>query len=92
MINHGGQNPLEASRFGCNVLHGPNIGNFTEIYNFLKRNKMAQKIRNQNEMIYNLNKLFLKKSNSKKIQKKLNFIGKKILKETYEEISKKIYK
>ena len=92
LINHGGQNPLEASRFGCNVLHGPNIGNFTEIYNFLKRNKMAQKIRNQNEMIYNLNKLFLKTSNSKKIQKKLNFIGKKILKETYEEISKKICK
>ena len=53
---------------------------------------MAQKIRNQNEMIYNLNKLFLKTSNSKKIQKKLNFIGKKILKETYEEISKKICK
>ncbi len=92
LINHGGQNPLEATRFGCNVLHGPNIGNFIEIYNFLKKNKMAQKIRNQNEMIYNLNKLFLKKSNSKKIQKKLNFIGKKILKETYEEISKKICK
>ena len=23
LINHGGQNPLEAARYGCNVLHGP---------------------------------------------------------------------
>ena len=25
IIKHGGQNPLEAVRFGCKVLHGPNI-------------------------------------------------------------------
>ena len=31
IINHGGQNPLEATRYGCNILHGPNIFNFTEI-------------------------------------------------------------
>ena len=23
LINHGGQNPLEATRFGCNIMHGP---------------------------------------------------------------------
>jgi 3-deoxy-D-manno-octulosonic-acid transferase len=28
LINHGGQNPLEATRYGCNILHGPNIDNF----------------------------------------------------------------
>ena len=32
IINHGGQNPLEAARFGCNVLHGKNTSNFKEIY------------------------------------------------------------
>ena len=34
LINHGGQNPLEAARYGCNILHGPNVSNFYEIYNF----------------------------------------------------------
>ena len=28
IINHGGQNPLEAARFGCNILHGKNVSNF----------------------------------------------------------------
>ena len=37
LINHGGQNPLEAVRFGCNVMHGPNVENFKEIYDFLKK-------------------------------------------------------
>ena len=87
IINHGGQNPLEATRYGCNVLHGPNIVNFTEIYNFLKKNNMSQKVKNRGEMTYYLNKFFLKKSNSKKIQKKLNSIGKRILQNTYEEIN-----
>ena len=35
LIDHGGQNPLEAARYGCNILHGPHTYNFTEIYNFL---------------------------------------------------------
>ena len=28
LVKHGGQNPLEATRFGCNILHGPNVSNF----------------------------------------------------------------
>ena len=39
--NSGGQNPLEAARFGCNILHGPNVSNFAEIYQFLKSKKMS---------------------------------------------------
>ena len=31
--------PLEAARYGCNILHGPNVSNFKEIYKFLKKNK-----------------------------------------------------
>ena len=86
IINHGGQNPLEATRYGCNILHGPNIWNFNEIYDFLRRNKMSQKIVNHKQMVNLLNNLFKKKSNSKKIQKRLNLIGKKILDSTYKEI------
>lgn len=46
IINHGGQNPLEATRYGCNILHGPNVENFTEIYKFLKKNKISSEIKN----------------------------------------------
>ncbi len=83
LINHGGQNPLEATRYGCNILHGPNIDNFKEIYNFLKSNKISEEINNQKEMLNSLNKLFTNKTKSKKIQKKLSLIGKKILEKTY---------
>ena len=86
LINHGGQNPLEATRYGCNVIHGPHISNFNEIYNFLKRNKVSYKISNQNEMISILKKLFSKKSKSKEIEKKLYLIGQKVLNKTYNKI------
>jgi 3-deoxy-D-manno-octulosonic-acid transferase len=87
LINHGGQNPLEAVRYGCNILHGPNIGNFEEIYKFLKKNKMSQKINNQKQMANSLNSLFLKKNESKKIKQKMNLIGKKVLISTYDQIN-----
>ena len=87
LINHGGQNPLEAARYGCNILHGPNISNFREIYNFLKKNGISTKISNKKMMISTLKKFFNKKSGSKKIEKKLNKIGQNILKNTYKEIN-----
>ncbi len=87
LVNHGGQNPLEAARFGCNILHGPNVSNFAEIYQFLKSKKISMKIINQKQFVTMIDKFFKKKSNSKLIQKKLNFIGKKILDSTYSEIN-----
>ena len=87
MIKHGGQNPLEATRYGCNILHGPNVENFKEIYDFLRIKKMTKKINNQKDMIYSLNRYFFKNSNTNKIQKKLNLIGQNILYKTYNEIN-----
>ena len=87
LINHGGQNPLEAARFGCNILHGPNVFNFKEIYSFLKKNNLSKKISNQKKMLKELKKLFSKKTNQKKIQKKINLIGQNILKNTLNEIN-----
>ena len=86
IINHGGQNPLEAIRFGCNVLHGPNVSNFEEIYKFLKQNHISIRVQNRKKIINTLNDLFKRKTNTKKIQKKMHFIGKKILEDTYKEI------
>ena len=87
LIKHGGQNPLEATRYGCNILHGPYVDNFKEIYNFLKIKNVSRTINSQKDMIYSLNKCFSKKSNTKKIQKKLNKIGQNILYKTYNEIN-----
>ena len=77
---------MEAARFGCNILHGPNVSNFEEIYKFLKEKKISIKINNQKQMIKSINKLFQQRSNSKFAQKKLKLIGQKILNETYKEI------
>ena len=41
IVNHGGQNPLEAARLGNYIINGPNISNFTEIYDYLKINKIS---------------------------------------------------
>ena len=86
IINHGGQNPLEATRFGCNIFHGPNVFNFDEIYQLLKAKKVSAKITNVNQLVIALNKVFNKKTNSNFVQKKLNLIGRKILDKTYKEV------
>jgi 3-deoxy-D-manno-octulosonic-acid transferase len=35
LVRHGGQNPIEAVKFGAAILHGPHVTNFTEIYDEL---------------------------------------------------------
>jgi 3-deoxy-D-manno-octulosonic-acid transferase len=35
LVRHGGQNPIEAAKLGAAILHGPNVGNFAEIYRAL---------------------------------------------------------
>ena len=87
IVNHGGQNPLEATRFGCNIIHGPNVDNFKEIYEFLKKNKISTVIRSQKQMINAIDKFFNKKTSSNALRKKFNSIGQKILYKTYKEIS-----
>ena len=87
IINHGGQNPLEAARFGCHILHGPNVSNFKEVYSFLNKNKISSKINGINKMTKTLEKLFLKNKNSQQISQKINIIGKRILDSTYKKIS-----
>ena len=35
IIKRGGQNPLEAARYDANILHGPNVDNFKDVYKHL---------------------------------------------------------
>jgi len=86
IIKHGGQNPIEPAIMGCNILHGPNIQNFREIYGYLHKHKISEKIKNQFELYVALKKLF-NHGNNKNIKKKLMLMGKNILEKTYKEIN-----
>ena len=86
IVNHGGQNPLEATRYGCNILHGPNTSNFDEIYKHLKKMNISSQINSQKTIINKLENFFNSKRNFKKIQAKLRYTGLKILNSTYREI------
>ena len=86
LINHGGQNPLEAVRYGCSILHGSYIHNFSEIYDFLKKNKISYKIKTYQNLNDSLSRLFSNKNKIKKMQKKMKLIGSEILEKTYKKI------
>ena len=86
LIKHGGQNPLEAIRYNCNVLHGPYIENFNEIFTFLHNQKVADKITNLNQASIVLKRLLSSKKTKKNIKNKIKNIGEKILNKNMSEI------
>jgi len=86
IIGHGGQNPLEAARFGCQILHGPNIWNFDEIYSLLKKYKVSNKVKNIDQLTFNVDKIFTNTNNSKNLESKIKSLGNKILNSTLNEI------
>ena len=87
IIKHGGQNPLEAARFGCKILHGPHVWNFNEIYNLLKKNKVSQKIKTSNQLMYELDKMLNNKGKNKNLEFRIKSLGKKILTSTLNEVN-----
>ena len=87
LINHGGQNPLEAARYDCNILHGPNTSNFQEIYNFLKSKNITFKVNNSRNLFKKLNYLLPLKKYSNDTKNKINSLGIMILKETFKKIN-----
>tara|TARA_B100000003_G_scaffold208228_1_gene227889 strand:+ start:1808 stop:3058 length:1251 start_codon:yes stop_codon:yes gene_type:complete len=89
LINHGGQNPLEPLKFGCKIIHGRHIDNFTEIYKKLGNMGISSVFSNYTAGIKLIEKSLKEKSlnfNSKKITK----YGDKILNTTYLKIIKYI--
>jgi 3-deoxy-D-manno-octulosonic-acid transferase len=86
IIKHGGQNPLEAARFGCRILHGPNVWNFDEIYSLLKKNKVSNKVINSNQLFVNVEKMLNSKKKNTNLEKKIKSLGNKILTSTLNEI------
>jgi 3-deoxy-D-manno-octulosonic-acid transferase len=78
ILHKGGQNPLEASRFNSNILHGPNIDNFQDIYKHLNELRISKEIKSLNDLV---SKIKFKKNytNSKKLKKISNEIFKKTI-------------
>jgi len=81
IIKRGGQNPLEAARFGAKILHGPNTDNFKDIYKLLNSLNISEKIYNPEQLA----KSIVFKKNKHKGNKIKN-IGEKILKKTIKEL------
>ena len=86
LIGKGGQNPLEPTRHRAAILHGPNIGNFLDIYKLLDKLKITHKVNGISSLTNSINKLIIK-PNNKKNYLKIEKIGKKILNETRDEIN-----
>ena len=83
IIKRGGQNPLEAARYGAKILHGPNIDNFKDIYKLLKTLKVSKKIYTPKQLASSI--IFKKNKSIGNIIKK---IGKNILKNIIKELDK----
>ncbi len=81
IIKRGGQNPLEAARYGAKILHGPNTDNFKDVYKLLKKLNVSKKIITPNQLASSI--IFNK---NKKTGNKIKNIGEKILKKTIKEL------
>ena len=81
IIKRGGQNPLEAARYGSKIFHGPNIDNFMDVYKLLNKFKISRKVKTPKELA---SLLIFKKNKNQGI--KIKNIGKKILNKTIKEL------
>ena len=87
IIKHGGQNPIEAARFGCKVLHGPSVWNFDEIYDLLKKHNVSDKVTNPNQLTYKVDKMLNNKNKHINLELKIKNLGNKILTSTLNEVN-----
>jgi len=90
LVKHGGQNPIEPARLGCKIFHGPNISNFTEIYDYLKSLEVSNKIDNIEELSeYLIEEFNSGTSRNNEINTKIDSYGLNIMNNVMKEI--KIY-
>jgi len=85
----GGQDPINAAKLGCKIYHGPYVYNFREIYEILEKNNISKKIFDFRELKNNLIKDLKKPGkNYNQINKIINQLGDKTLKNTMKNINK----
>jgi 3-deoxy-D-manno-octulosonic-acid transferase len=54
LVEHGGQNPIEAIKLGASVVHGPHVFNFTDVYDALDSAGGAKQSDNQDALVKQL--------------------------------------
>jgi 3-deoxy-D-manno-octulosonic-acid transferase len=54
LVEHGGQNPVEAVKLGAAVVHGPHVFNFTDVYEALDGSGGAKSADNQEALVKQL--------------------------------------
>ena len=88
LVSKGGQNPLEALKFGCNILHGNYTFNFKDVYKMLEKEKLSLKVYNSKDLEKKALSLLNNKRNNLNKVRKLKKIGKVILKKNLTELGK----
>ena len=88
LVSKGGQNPLEALKFGCNILHGNYTFNFKDVYKMLEKEKLSLKVKNVKDLEKKTLQILNNKRNNLNKIKKLKKIGKLILKRNLTELRK----
>ncbi len=86
LVPKGGQNPLEALKFGCNILHGNFTFNFKDVYKMLAKEKLSLKVNSNKDLEKKALSLLKNKRNNLNKIKKLKNIGDLILKKNFNEL------
>ena len=81
LVPKGGQNPLEAARYGTKILHGPHVDNFKDIFIMLKSIGISKEIKTPKKLASSIT---FKKNY--KGATKIKKIGGLILKKTIKEL------
>ncbi len=81
IVKKGGQNPLEAARYGAKILYGPSYENFKDVYKLLNTLKISTIVNSPRQ----LSSVIIFKKN-KYIGNKIRNIGKNILIQTIKEL------
>ena len=86
-----GQNPIEPARLGCKILHGPNVTNFTEIYNFLSSLRITKQVNNYSDLGLSIVEEFNNQEvKNEEIIKKIEIYGQNIFNNVTLELKKYI--
>jgi 3-deoxy-D-manno-octulosonic-acid transferase len=57
LVEHGGQNPIEAVKLGAAIVHGPHVFNFTDVYEALDKAGGARTVDDQHTVIQQVGQL-----------------------------------
>jgi len=89
-VNHGGQNPIEASYYGKLIHHGKFIQNFTDVYSILKKSHITKLVKSPQELVRHIQKNYdkPKKLSKKNRLYKLNLKSQNILKKNISLLNK----